>query len=325
MASSRKKSRTESAAALAECAAGVLDRHLLAGQQVVVALSGGIDSVVLLHTLNSLLPKRGCGLAALHVHHGLSPNAAAWQDFCAELCAAWKIPFAAQAVAVARNTGEGTEAAARAARHAVFAAVRADWVALAHHRGDQAETVLFNLLRGCGLRGAAAMQEATAGRLLRPLLQVPRAGIVDYAAEHGLDWIVDESNADTRYSRNYLRHDVLPQLSARFPAAEANLAAAAQRFGEAGALLDELAQIDLAGRPPGFPLPVAALTGLGEVRARNLLRFLLQRHGVRLPSQERLVEALRQLTDAAPDRHPAVDFGSYRLIRERGEVCLKAG
>jgi tRNA(Ile)-lysidine synthase len=324
MASSRKRPSTESAAALADGACAVLDRHVRPGQHVTVALSGGIDSVVLLHALNASLPRRGCSVAALHVHHGLSPNADAWQAFCTELCSGWRIPFAATAVAVAADSGEGIEAAARAARHAVFAAAKADWVALAHHRGDQAETVLFNLLRGCGLRGAAAMQEATPGRLLRPLLHAARVDIEDYAAAQGLNWIVDESNADTRFSRNYLRHDVMPLLSARFPGGESNLAAAAQRFGEAGELLDELARIDLAGRPARFPLPVSVLTGLTEARARNLLRFLLQSHGIRLPSHERLAEALRQLTEAGLDRHPAIAFGPHRLVRERGEVMLKA-
>jgi tRNA(Ile)-lysidine synthase len=325
MASSRKKFSTEPAAALAESAAAVLDRHVRSGQRVVVALSGGIDSVVLLHALNSILPPRGGSVAALHVHHGLSPNADAWQSFCADLCADWRVDFAAQAVVVAMDSGEGTESAARAARHAVFAAVEADWVALAHHRGDQAETILFNLLRGCGLRGAAAMMEAGPVRLLRPLLHVSRAAIAAYAAANGLKWIVDESNSDTRFSRNYLRHDVMPLLSARFPGTEANLAAAALRFGEAGALLDQLAQIDLAGRPPRFPLPVALLSGLDEMRGRNLLRYLLLQHGVRLPSHERLAEALRQLTEAGLDRHPAIDFGSHRLVRQRGEVTLKSG
>jgi tRNA(Ile)-lysidine synthase len=288
-----------------------------------VALSGGIDSVVLLHSLKSSLPQRGCTLAALHVHHGLSPNADQWQAFCAELCANWQIAFTATTVTVAMDSGVGTEAAARAARHGVFAGTACDWVALAHHRGDQAETVLFNLIRGAGLRGAAAIQDV-AGNLLRPLLHVSRSCIVDYALAHGLTWVVDESNADRQYSRNFLRHEVMPQLSDRFPGAEANLAAAARRFGEALQLLDALALIDLAGRPPKFPLPTTVFSGLDEARGRNLLRFLLHRHGVRMPSQARLAEALRQLTDAGLDRHPAIDFGRHRLIRERGQVWLSA-
>jgi tRNA(Ile)-lysidine synthase len=324
MASSRKSPNTEACTAELPAAGAALDRHVRAGQHVCAGLSGGIDSVVLLHVLKTLLPARKCTLTALHVHHGLSPNADAWQEFCVTLCIAWNIPLVVRTVAVSRDSGAGIEAAARLARHEVYASTKADWLALAHHRADQAETLLFNLVRGAGIRGAAAMQESTGSRLLRPLLHVSRADIANYAANHGLDWVNDESNSDTRYSRNFLRHEVLPVLAARFPGTEANLAAAAQRFAEAGELLDELAVIDLSGRPLGFPLPVALIAGLSRSRGRNLLRFLLQRQGVRLPSQNRLEEAMRQLIDAASDRHPEIGFGAFCLYRRRGEIFLRA-
>ena len=124
----------------------------------------------------------------------------------------------------------------------------------------------------------------------------------------GLIWVDDESNTDSRFSRNFLRHEVLPLLAARFPASEQKLAAAAERFAEAGRLLDELALIDLAGKPPTFPLPVSCLIALTEPRGRNLLRYLLAQHGVGIPSDERLLEVVRQLREARPDRHPAAVF-----------------
>ncbi|MBI4986903.1 MAG: tRNA lysidine(34) synthetase TilS [Rhodocyclales bacterium] len=299
-----------------------LERHVATGQRLLAGLSGGVDSVVLLHVLNRLAPARGATLRAVYVHHGLSPHADAWASHCRMLCAEWDIPLAIEGVEVERGSCAGLEGAARVARHRVFARSDADWIVLAHHRDDQAETLLFNLLRGTGLRGAAAMREAQ-GRLLRPLLGVSRVTIAAYAGEHELRWIEDESNADTRFSRNHLRHEVLAGLEQRFPGSGANLAAAAGRFGEAEMLIDDLAQMDLGAQAPEFPLDVAVLAALAEPRARNVLRFLLRRHHVGIPSEERLREALRQLVEAAPDRHPAVVFGAHKLLRRGRRIFLE--
>ena len=182
---------------------------------------------------------------------------------------------------------------------------------------------MFNLLRGTGLRGAAAMGERR-GRLLRPMLSVERQAIIAYATANGLAWIEDESNSDTRFSRNYLRHAALRELEQRFPGGTANLAAAAARFSEAGDLLDDLARLDLQGAEPSFPINVSLLKTLTEPRARNLLRYLLNRHRIGIPSEERLREALRQLLHAAPDRHPTVVFGNWRLARCRGRVLVES-
>lgn len=299
-----------------------LDRHVAAGQTLVAGLSGGVDSVVLLHCLRDLATARRLGLSALHVHHGLSPHADAWEIHCQAVCADWSIPLAVERVAVERGSRDGLEAAARRARHAAFACSEGDWIVLGHHRDDQAETLLFNLLRGTGLRGAAAMGE-TRGGLLRPLLSVGREEIVDYARAHGLRWIEDESNADRGFSRNHLRHEVLADLEQRFPGSSANLAAASRRFAEACSLLDDLALIDLGAHAPDFPVDVSVFAALTEPRGRNLLRYLLQRHQIGIPSEERLREALRQLTQAAPDRHPAVAFGAYRLLRRGGRLIVE--
>lgn len=288
-----------------------------------VALSGGVDSVVLLHCLRDLARSRPLELSALHVHHGLSPNAGAWEAHCRELCVDWDVPLAIHRVGVERGSADGLEAAARRARHAVFAGAAQDWVVLGHHRDDQAETALFNLLRGTGLRGAAGMMEAR-GRLLRPLLRVGRKAIQRYAERHGLRWIEDESNADLRFSRNHLRHAVLSDLETRFPGGSANLAAATARFREAADLLDDLARLDLQECRPDFPVDVSVLCGLTEPRARNVLRYLLQRRHIGIPSEERLREAVRQLIQAEPDRHPAVVFGSWHLVRRRGRVLVES-
>lgn len=312
--------------ALVGAVAACLECHVLPGQRVAVGLSGGIDSVALLHVLREVnavnAAHSACVLSALHVHHGISPHADQWDVFCRDYCARLRVPYASVRVTVGVASQEGLEAAARRVRHAEYAAVDADWIMLAHQRDDQAETLLFNLLRGSGVSGAAAMREKN-GRLLRPLLSVGRAEVERYARLHQLDWCEDESNADTRHSRNFLRQSIFPALTGRFPAAAKNLAAAAARFAEAHELLGALALADLGDAAAEFPLDVAKLRALSEPRARNLLRYLLASHHVQIPGEVRLREALRQMLDAAPDRHPALVFGRHRLLRRRGWIYLE--
>jgi tRNA(Ile)-lysidine synthase len=315
MASTRKSLNTDR---LPQALAACLRRHVQTGERIAVGLSGGRDSVALLHGLARLQKD---GLSALHIHHGISPNADRWAMFCENYARQLGVPFACAHVVVDRDSTDGLEAAARRARHQAFADSKADWIVLAHHRNDQAETLLFNLLRGAGIAGAAAMRESN-GRLLRPLLSVGRDEIECYARAQQLDWIEDESNAEIRHSRNFLRHRILVPLIQRFPAAARNLAGAAARFAEAQDLLDTLARQDLDGRTE-FPVPVAILQALDEPRARNALRYLLARHAVPIPSEARLREALRQMLTAGIDRHPALHLGHHRLLRRCGQIYLE--
>jgi tRNA(Ile)-lysidine synthase len=178
-------------------------------KNIAVALSGGVDSVTLLHQLRNRGP-----VAAIHVHHGLSPNADAWAAFCRKLCKQWDVPLTVYRVKVVRS-GKGLEAAARKARYEAFAKADADCIALAHNLDDQAETVLMNLLRGAGRRGASGMpkQSRFKGKmLLRPLLDTPREAIETYARRHRLAWVEDESNADESLTRNFVRRRLAPLL-----------------------------------------------------------------------------------------------------------------
>jgi tRNA(Ile)-lysidine synthase len=278
----------------------------------------------LLHVLASVVRKESLPLelTALHVHHGLSPHAESWEAFCIDYCATLQVPCASVRVTVNQSSKSGLEGAARKARHAVFHDAAADWIMLAHQRGDQAETLLFNLLRGTGLAGAAAMREKT-GRLLRPFLTIGREAIEFYARHHGLGWCEDESNADLRHARNFLRRQIFPKLAGRFPAVVESFAHAAERFAEANDLLDELACADLPPGQSGFPVAVRTLEALSEARGRNVLRYLLARTHVQIPSDARLREALRQMLQAGLDRHPTVEFGHHRLLRQRGWVYLE--
>jgi tRNA(Ile)-lysidine synthase len=305
-----------------QAVAACLARHVRPGAAVAVGFSGGLDSTVLLHATNRVVSEADLGLAALHVHHGLSRNADAWADSCRKVCGSLGTPITVLRVEVPIRSGEGLEAAARRMRHKALSDQPANWILLAHHADDQAETVLHNLLRGTGVRGAAAMPEAR-GRVLRPLLGLGRDVLVEYAENHQLTWIEDESNTDLRYTRNFLRCEIIPAMAARFPRVSEKLAAAAEHFNEADSLLGDLATLDLGGRPPEFPLPLALFRQLSDARARNLLRAMLGWHKLQPPEERRLKEFMRQLRTAGKDRHPRLDLPRYALWCEAGKLYLK--
>ena len=312
MAASRNKPDTELAGHLAAW----LARALPAGAPLWVGLSGGRDSVVLLHALRTILPPER--LFALHIHHGLAPDADAWADFCLRLCRDWDMTCIVRRVEVDRAAPDGLEAAARRARYAAYRASGARHLALAHHARDQAETLLFRLCRGAGVAGAAAMPPLRREgplTLYRPLLDCDAGRIAAYAVAHGLDWIEDASNADVRHSRNFLRRLVFPMLRQRFPAIDQNLARAARHFAEAQTLLAERAAEDEA-QIQGRRAPLMALS---PARQANWLRHWLTARGWRPPASEPLYEALRQLAVARADGEFCwhLPEGDLRLWRDR--------
>ena len=251
---------------------------------VLVGLSGGLDSSVLLHALAQQPQYRHAGLRAVHVHHGLHADADAWAEHCAACCAALAIPLQVLRVQVPRDSGHGLEAAARQARRAAFAQVlgAGEWLALAQHRDDQAETFLLRALRASGPDGLAAMQPLRSfahGMLWRPLLALPRSELDAYAQRHALRWIEDPSNTDPGFDRNFLRLQVLPLLRQRWAHADAALARSAQLCGEAGALLDDgdQAALDALRDDDAAPLSLPRLRALpAPRRARVLRRWVAQ-------------------------------------------------
>ena len=302
---------------------GFLRRHLPPGARLSVGYSGGLDSTVLLHCLAALRERHPFGLSACHVHHGLSPHADAWAEHCLRTGQAWSVPVEVHRVCV-QSTGEGIEAAARAARYRVYAGLAVDAVALAHHRDDQAETVLLQLLRGGDLRALAAMpaERPLAGKLLlRPLLDVARSEIEAYAHAHALDWIEDESNKHTLHTRNALRHEVLPAIARHYPHVVADLAQAASVFAETAQMLDVLATSDMAEAMDAEGLRVDRLAALPTARALNLLRLFIINAGGRV-KRGALIEALRQLLAADAQSRVEIRFGTRILRRFRGHACL---
>lgn len=324
MASTRKPPPADPSAALAGRVAHRLHRLVADGARVCVGLSGGLDSVVLLDLLARIAPERRFSLAAIHVHHGLSPGADAWAEHCRTTCAALDVALRIERVHVPRDSGDGIEAAARAARYAAFATVDADVLALAHHEDDQAETLLLQLMRGAGVAGLAAMPAARtqsapgAPAIVRPLLGVSRAELHAHARALDLRWIEDDSNEDQRLRRNRIRHAVMPMLASVEPAVAANLARAARHLGEAADLLREWGAIDAASVRLAGGWDIRGLMALGPARGRNALRAILVEAGLRAPSTGMLEEAWRQLTAARADAAVLVRVEDRALRRYRG-------
>lgn len=296
---------------------------------IAIAYSGGLDSTVLLEAAVRVAGADRC--VALHVHHGLSPNADRWLAHCDVSARALGVRFDAEHVRVSRESGESLEAAAREVRYRALDAMCARQGAavlwLAHHADDQAETVLLQLLRGAGVAGLAAMapqriDESSAVPRVRPFLPLLRAQLERYAHLRGLRWIEDESNADTRYARNALRHEVMPVLATRFPGFRDALARTARHAATAQRLLDDLARIDLrtVARDDGAALSRKALTALDDARAMNVMRVWIRSAALPAPSAARLANMLRQLREARDGHGLSVMHGGACLRMYRDKI-----
>jgi tRNA(Ile)-lysidine synthase len=295
-----------------------------------VGVSGGLDSVVLLHLLSTLRRSTDISLTALHAHHGLHPDADKWQEFCEGLCAKWSVTFKTRNLDVQGKDSGGYEASARRARYRWYGSVvkSTDYLLLAHHRDDQAETVLLNLLRGAGIRGLSAMSLTSTFdhcRVIRPLLGYDRRQLAAYADEHRLQWVEDASNRDISYSRNYLRHQIVPLLRERWSAVSGVLADTAERMRRTQLLLEEVAAADLqrtesqsaeALAGTGHKLRLSGLTDLSNSRIANLLSYWLRTRGFRPPSHrqmDRVVDELirRNGGTSAINRWPGTELRRY--------------
>ncbi len=331
MASSRKP-KPPSPDSIEAAVGRALKPLLFPGARLVLGLSGGLDSMVLFDVLRRLAAPLDFGLSCVHVNHNISPNARRWAAFCARQCKRLDVPLALHAVDVAPYLAEGLEAAARRARYEVYARQTADFIVLAQHQDDQAETLLLQLLRGAGVKGGSAMplirQQGRGGKgarapaIVRPMLAVSRQQIEAYARAHKLNWVEDESNADTRYDRNFLRHRVLPVIAQAYPGCGATLARSAAHLAEASLILDQLAEADAKLAVTGNRLALAELKRIGVVRTKNLVRWLLLQQGDAAPEADRLEEGLRQLFQARDDATVRVVLGAHELRRYAGESYL---
>jgi tRNA(Ile)-lysidine synthase len=302
-------------------------RRLPPAQRYLVAFSGGCDSTVLLHALQALGNELPAPLLAVHVDHGLQAPSSRWAAHCAALCAGWQVACECRRVDAHAEAGESREAAARRARYGALAAAMrpGDVLLTAHHRDDQAETFLLQLLRGAGPRGLAAMPGCVSfgkGHLARPLLGFSRAQLCDYARRQGLAWIDDPSNFDTVFDRNYLRNTILPPLIERWPAAPRAIARASTHQAEAALLLDELAAEDLGRLQSGDALHIAGLRALSQQRARNLLRYRIRSLGLPVPDAGRTQRILDEVVNARKDATPRVAWPGAEARRYRDRLFL---
>lgn len=294
-----------------------------------VAFSGGLDSHVLLSLCADLRAELSVKLRAIHVNHQISPQAAEWAAHCAQICNELNIDFTSVAISLDLQPGDSFEEAAREKRYAALADFlqEGDVLLTAHHQDDQAETFLLQLMRGAGLKGLAAMpmiKPFANGYHGRPLLTHARSYLAEYAKQHSLRHIHDESNADTALSRNFLRHHVMPLLKQRWPAASSTIARSAAHCAEAQTLLAVFAQSEwqvVQGSQPGT-LSVTKLLQQDDTRQRLLLRHWIQTSGYALPDAKKLRSIQRDVLQAAWDRQPCVTWGGTAVRRHRDDLFL---
>lgn len=297
-----------------------------------VAFSGGADSLALLHALCQLREALApAGIGAIHVHHGLHPEADAWASHCRRLCADLEVALEVLRVDAGAGPGESPEAAARRARYEALSELTGvgEAVCTAHHQHDQAETLLLQLVRGAGpagLAGMPALAPLGQGWLARPLLDMSPEALRDYLVCHGVPWVEDPGNADQHFDRNYLRHEILPRLEERWPGVQRTLARAAAHQADSAAIAEVLARMDLddaRGPLPGT-LSGPALAGLPAARARNLLRGWLAERGLPVAGATHLQGILEELVTARGDAMPMVNWPGAEVRRYRDALYALA-
>ena len=326
-----------------------INRPEIANKPLVVALSGGVDSMVLLSLVASL--KRNAELtaevSAVHVHHGLSANADQWLSFCQQQCEDLDIEFKSKAVILEKSNRQSLEAVARDARYQAFSELtETDSVILTgHHQDDQAETILLALKRGSGVNGLAAMssvRDFTEQRLLaRPLLNIARAEIEQFAADNNLAWVEDESNLDTSFDRNFLRQSIIPQLRERWPSIEHSINRSASHCLQAQQLLEQYAEQDLSSALVASNIiDISKLEHLSKPQLINTLRLFVKTNNQLMPSQVQLEQVIEQcftlsssmVNDAATAMTTAADskvsnnaninIGEYSFRRHKQQLHL---
>lgn len=303
-----------------------LNTSLLNSQSILVAFSGGLDSTVLLHQLvlwRAQNPE--VVLRAIHIHHGLSPQADSWVQHCESVCAQWQVPLVVERVHL-EDDGLGIEAQARRARYQAFAQILLPGEVLmtAQHLDDQCETFLLALKRGSGPAGLSAMGESSpfAGtQLIRPLLAQTREALEAWARQHELCWIEDESNQDDAYDRNFLRLRVTPLLQQRWPHFAQAAARSAALCAEQESLLDELLANDLADCVTAQgTLLLAPLMMMSSVRRAALLRRWLAGLNAPMPSRDGLERIWQEVALAREDASPCFRLGEYEVRRYQSQL-----
>lgn len=303
----------------------VLKSQALASHYV-VAYSGGLDSHVLLHAMSQL---KDFSFVAVHVNHQLSANAKQWASHCQSVCDQLGVPLHVERVDIRLKPGDSLEEQARKARYTVFKKYidRNQTLLTAHNLDDQAETFLLQALRGAGLKGLSAMplrKPFADGYHARPLLTFSRQALEAYANENQLAWIEDESNADTSFDRNYIRHAVMPALKQRFPAVAQSFSRSARLIAENEQVIQEVvaAQFEAIETDERQKVDYKILRSFSDVHQRLLLRFWLQKNNVRSFSEKQLKQIQQDVLQASSNAKPLFRVANISIRRDRNHLVL---
>lgn len=305
-------------------------RFLAESKNIFIAYSGGMDSHVLLHlcVASEQLKDK---ITAVYVNHGLQVEAANWGKHCEEICGNLGVKFLNLKADAKAKSGESPEEAARNARYATLKPLLAkdDVLLIAQHADDQLETVLLQLFRGSGLKGLSGMPPSMKfgkGKLIRPLLDVPKAEIIAYATTHGLKWIEDPSNQHAHFDRNFLRNDIIPLLKQRWPALDLTVSRSARHCADAQGLLANLADDGLkaALNPVDNTLSISQLQSNPLLQQQLIIRQWFLFLGLKMPSEVAVQRILGEVVAARADADPLVSTQAYNIRRYRGALyCLK--
>ena len=303
-------------------------QSLTSAKTLWVGYSGGVDSHVLLDlVVRAFANSPEYQINALHVHHGISPQADFWVKHCEQICASFKVPLTVLWVDGKVVDGRSPEEVARAARFSAFERVlkEKECLLLAHHEADQAETILLRLFRGTGPAGLGGIPEKNVlgdSELIRPLLKFSKESILNYAKARNLDWIEDESNASLRFDRNFLRAEIMPLLADRWPSVVRSIIRAGALCLETAAAVQVLAKEDIrtVQGKSAQSLSVSALLALEPQRRREVIRFWLQTLGFLPPSRDHMERIDREVLKAGPGRRPKLKISRYEIRRQKDEL-----
>jgi tRNA(Ile)-lysidine synthase len=296
-------------------------KQLSSTQNIWIAYSGGLDSHVLLHALSDYPAE----IHAIHIHHGLSPKADDWAKHCQNICSALKIPLVIKKIKLPLPA-KNIEALAREKRYEIFSKLlkKKETLVTAHHQDDQAETFLLQLFRGAGLKGLSAMPEKkpfSQGTLIRPLLKRSRKEIKTYAEKHQLNWIEDESNQNIYFSRNFIRHELMPNIEKRWPSVKTTLAQTTHHLAEAQDLLSSFSEKilkELMGE--NQTLSIEKLLQYSQSQQKNIIRHWLIALNFPLPSRKKLHTILKDFLLTRPDAKPLISWGDTEVRRYQGQL-----
>ena len=301
--------------------------------QIFVAYSGGLDSHVLLHLIAQVRQYQpNLDLSAIHINHNLSVNAKIWDQHCKKICKNLKVKYITKQVnAKIKIKDHSLEEIARNLRYEAFAEILSKNAVLmtAHHANDQAETLLLQLFRGAGPKGLSAMsikKEFAQGWLVRPLLHFSRQDLLEYAKEHKLDWIEDESNTDTKFSRNLIRHTLMPMIRQNWPGITKVLNRVAGLCAEANELMEDLGAQDFQssrGEVHGIQqalIDIIALKQISVARQCNVLRFWLHNLNLPIPSEIKIREILSAAVNSSEDANPVIAWPGAQIRRFNGNL-----